>query len=96
MFLVHHVEKTHLTLGPLCVYQRYLGRIPECEFCDYLVGCRNQPVTTLGYETADLSTKHDLLLESTLGVLTGYMKTYDFSQVMDGFAVKMSSDQVRP
>jgi hypothetical protein len=53
-------------------------------------------VTTLGYEAADLSTKHDLLLESTLGLLAGYMKTYDFSQVMDGFAVKLSSDQVRP
>ena len=53
-------------------------------------------MTTLGYEAADLSTKHDLLLESTLGLFTGYMKTYDYSQVMDGFAVKMSSDQVWP
>lgn len=60
------------------------------------MGCRNQPVTTLGYEAADFSTKHDLLLESTLGLFTGYTKTYDYSQVMDGFAVKMSSDHVRP
>lgn len=45
--------------------------------------------------TMDVSTQHDHLLNSWLGIAnSGYRKIHDYHSVFDGVAIEMTDDQV--
>lgn len=62
----------------------------------YMVTFRKEGVSTLysTMGTMDVSTQHDHLLNSWLGIAnTGYRKIHDYHSVFDGVAIEMTDDQ---